>query len=589
MKKVFYFVLILSAFAACENQHPKEENHQSSQDAEFDTYKTELIEELWKLNPVWASYEGKHDYDEQLSIPDEARKEEERNFWNKVEQQLDSFDIVRLSPNNQIDYHLIKDRIASSVFYRETFQSGKWNPSSYNLGGAFFQVLNYRAHSLEERLNDVLLKLNKVPAYYQAAKMNLERTTEVHAQLAIQQINGSLSIFKNTLTDSLEAAGLDEAFNTQFASAQNEAVKAIEDYLNFLEKEFIPAHKDRYKDFRIGKELFEQKFKHDIQSGFSAEEVYQFAMEEKQKLHEKMAKTAENLWPKYFEDEQPPSDPLELISKVITEVSKVHTHRDSFVVTIRKQIPELESFVQNKGLITLDPNKPLTVRETPEYMRGFAGASISAPGPYDAEAETYYNVTPLDHYTEEQAESYLREYNQYTLQILNIHEAVPGHYTQLVYSNQSPSIVKSIFGNGAMIEGWAVYSELMMIENGYSEGQPEMDLMYYKWNLRTVCNTILDYGLHVLNMSEEEAMDLLVNQAFQEQSEAEGKWRRARLSQVQLCSYFTGYYEIRALREEIKTKLGDQFDLKQFHERFLSYGSSPVKYIRELMLKDMED
>ena len=272
---------------------------------------------------------------------------------------------------------------------------------------------------------------------------------------------------------------------------------------------------------------------------------------------------------------------------VIDEVSKQHVHRDSFVTAIRQQIPQLVAFVKENDLLTLDPEKPLVVRETPKYMRGFAGASISAPGPYDKNAETYYNVTPLDHYSAEEAESYLREYNDYVLQILNIHEAIPGHYTQLVYSNQSPSLIKSILGNGAMIEGWAVYTERMMLEAGYGGDALEMGLMYYKWNLRTVCNTILDYGIHVLDYSEEDAMHLLMKEAFQEMAEAKGKWRRARLSQVQLCSYFTGFYEIMQLREELKELQGADFDLKKFHEQFLSYGSAPVKYIRQLMLKDL--
>jgi uncharacterized protein (DUF885 family) len=182
------------------------------------------------------------------------------------------------------------------------------------------------------------------------------------------------------------------------------------------------------------------------------------------------------------------------------------------------------------------------------------------------------------------------------LQILNIHEAIPGHYTQLVYANQSPSIIKSILGNNAMIEGWAVYTERMMLENGYdgdqdmdsTEASPEMWLMYYKWNLRSTCNTILDHDIHVNNLSKEAAIHLLTKEAFQQQAEAEGKWRRATLSQVQLCSYFTGFSEILALREELKNKMGNQFDLKTFHEKFLSYGSAPVKYIREMMLKDLQ-
>jgi uncharacterized protein (DUF885 family) len=226
-------------------------------------------------------------------------------------------------------------------------------------------------------------------------------------------------------------------------------------------------------------------------------------------------------------------------------------------------------------------------------MAGLAGASISSPGPYDKNGNTYYNVGSLSGWPKDKAESYLREYNHYILQILNIHEAIPGHYTQLIYSNRSPSLVKSVFGNGAMVEGWAVYTELMMLENGYGavsdgpEAEPEMWLMYYKWNLRSTCNTLLDYGVHVNGMTREDAISLLVNEAFQQQAEAEGKWRRVTLSQVQLCSYFTGFSEILNLREEIRKKKGDQFNLKDFHEKFLSYGSAPVKYIRQAMLAEL--
>jgi uncharacterized protein (DUF885 family) len=192
-------------------------------------------------------------------------------------------------------------------------------------------------------------------------------------------------------------------------------------------------------------------------------------------------------------------------------------------------------------------------------------------------------VTPLDDLSPERAESWLREYNDWMLPILNIHEAVPGHYVQLVYANRSPSLIKSIFGNGAMIEGWAVYTERMMLESGYGDDKAEFWLIYSKWNLRSVCNTILDYGVHVLDMSETDAKDLLVRQAFQTPQEAADKWKRVQRTSVQLTSYFSGYAAIYDLRERFKRERGDAFDLKRFHEQFLSYGNAPVGVIRELM------
>ena len=272
---------------------------------------------------------------------------------------------------------------------------------------------------------------------------------------------------------------------------------------------------------------------------------------------------------------------------MIDHLSVKHVTRDKFFEEIERQIPELGAFVEEKNLLDQDPTRPLVVRVTPEYQRGIAGASINPPGPYDATANTYYNVSPLDAYTDEQAESYLREYNHWILQILNIHEAIPGHYTQLMHANKSPSKIKSIFANGAMIEGWAVYAERMMLENGYADNELEMQLMYSKWNLRVVVNTIIDYSVQVLGMDRATALDLMMKEAFQERTEAEGKWRRATLSQVQLTSYFNGFAEILALREEIKEMLGEQFNLKDFHNSFLSYGNAPVAVIRKLMLADL--
>jgi uncharacterized protein (DUF885 family) len=307
-------------------------------------------------------------------------------------------------------------------------------------------------------------------------------------------------------------------------------------------------------------------------------------MQRKEYLHTEMEKISQKLWPKYFGNQPMPENRLVLIKKVIDTISTQHVNAVDFRPFIEKQLPELAKFVKDKNILYLDPSKPLKVRKEPGYMAGVAGASMSSPGPYEKNGTAYYNVGTLDGWSDAKAESYLREYNKYTLQILNIHEAIPGHYAQLVYSNQAPSIIKSIFQNSTMIEGWAVFSELMMLENGYGNNEPEMWLLYYKWNLRSTCNTLLDISVHTKNMSKEEGMDLLVNQAFQQQTEAEGKWHRVQVTNVQLCCYFTGFREITDLRDEYKNLKGPAYSVRGFNEQFLSYGSSPVKFIRELML-----
>lgn len=550
-------------------------------DKKFDAYKEYFVEGLWKLYPNWAAGVGYHKYDSVLVIPDEQNQIQ---ILEVSETQLDSlanYDVESLSDNNKTDYYMMENLLESAVFSIKEMKSSEWNPSEYNVCGSFAEILNGNYDSLDNRLHNFSLKMNNIPAYYEAAKKNIKNPTVEHTELAIAQNLGGVSVFEVDLKAALEKSKLSQTEKDQMLAKAKTAVKAIQDYASWLQK----LDNKTPRSFRLGKDLYAKKFDLDIQSGYNAEAIYQKAITHKKDLHEKMFVLADKLWSKYLGNAPKPTDKLDLIKQVIDKISLQHTTPENFQSEIEKQIPELTAYVKEKDLLYIDPSKPLVVRKEPDYMAGVAGASISAPGPYDKNANTYYNVGSLSGWSKEDSESYLREYNDYILQILNIHEAIPGHYTQLVYSNQSPSIIKAVLGNGAMIEGWAVYTELMMLESGYKNSD-EMWLMYYKWNLRTVCNTILDNSVHTKNMSKEEALNLLTREAFQQTAEAEGKWRRVTLSQVQLCSYFTGYTEIYDFREELKKEQGKEFNLKQFHEKFLSYGSAPVKYIKELMLKD---
>ena len=588
MKKLLIFPVV-AFMLACGG--PKSDDGQGvpSPDHAFTILKDNFIEELWTLYPGWASSQGYHKYDHLLVINDEAFRTKEAEFVTDWLAKLNEFDPAKLSPSDRTDYLLIKNQLESGTFYNNEFKSYEWDPSSYNIGSAFGEIINGSYAPIGERMKSLLEKLGAVPAYYNNAKKQLKTPTLEHTDLAISQNRGSLGLFNKDLLDSCTKAQFTAEQKAIFETRMKAAVSAIEDYANWLEKEVKPKLAANGKSFRIGKDLFETKFAFEIQSKYKAEEIYQKALQHKKELHGEMFKITTQLWPKYFAKEKMPSDSLVAIRQMIDKLSLKHSKPENFQQDIEKQIPQLAAFVKEKDLLYLDPSKPLEVRKEPAYMAGVAGASISAPGPYDKDAKTYYNVGSMAAYSKEQAESYLREYNDYILQILNIHEAIPGHYAQLVYSNQSPSLVKSILGNGAMVEGWAVYTERMMIESGYGNNEPEMWLMYYKWNLRATCNTILDYSIHCLNLSEKEALDLMMRQAFQQEAEAKGKWRRATLTQVQLSSYFTGFTEIYEFREDQKKALGDKFSLKTFHEKFLSYGSAPVKFVRELMEKETEE
>ncbi|MDL2356287.1 MAG: DUF885 domain-containing protein [Pseudomonadota bacterium] len=549
----------------------------------MDTNSQQFLNALWKLDPEGAIDAGKYDGAANLTIPNAATRSHAVAFADEWLQRLGKIDARALSNKQRTDLALLVNKLKADRWRLTTLREHEWNPALYNIAKPLDLILTTEYAAKPQRLRTLLKRIANVPAYYQAAQASIVNPTHEHTELAIAQAPGVMTVLAD-LGKAAQESILTQQEKAIFAQRIANAGTALIGYLDFLtalDQRQQAQHNAR--SFRIGKDLYEAKFGFDIQAAGSAEQTYQKALAAREDLLVRMNGLADELWTKTMGAAAKPAERTKKIGMVIDKLSASHVARADFFPEIRRQIPLLQDWVVKNNLLTLDRNRPLVVRETPLYQRGVAGASIDAPGPYRPQDKTYYNVTPLDGLSAQEAESSLREYNSWILQILNIHEAIPGHYAQLVYANRSPSLVKSLFGNGAMVEGWAVYAERMMLESGYGDNAPEMWLMYCKWNLRSVTNTILDYGVHVQGMTQAQALDLLVRQAFQTPAEALEKWRRVQLSSVQLTSYFSGYSEIMELREQRKQALGPKFVLKDFHEQFLSYGNAPVKVIKELM------
>lgn len=563
--------------------------------AAFDAEVDAFLKAYWALLPEAAVAAGEYAAAARLPAPTAATRQAQLRFCEAWLQRLARLDRAQqLTPAQQGDLALLQNHLRASIWTLTEFKSWQWDPSEYNVAGAFGELLNKKDFApLPQRLALIERRLQQVPAYYRAAIAQLHEPSPAHLTLAIQQSEGALATFATDIPQAVQQAQqtnkLPAAAAQRLLRHNGAALRSLRGHIAALKG--LHARQSAAgtgRDFRIGRAAFEAKFGYDIQAGVDAQGLYERALQHKEALHQRMGELADQLWPGLFGIEPRPAERLDKIARVIARLSERHVSPAGYVDEIRAQIPALAKFVEQHDLLALDPTRPLQVRETPAYMRGVAGASISAPGPLDPQGATYYNVDPLDKYQPEEAESFLREYNHWVLQILSIHEAIPGHYLQLLHANKSPSKVKALFGNGAMVEGWAVYSERMMMEAGWGDvdGKPsaEMWLMYSKWNLRAVCNTILDYRTHVLGQGQAEAQQLLEREAFQSRTEASEKWHRAQVTAVQLSSYFAGYSEIMALREQLKAQRGAAFNLKDFHTEFLSHGSAPVKMVSELMM-----
>ena len=571
-------LLLIAAFTA-------QAKPAASADAAFQrAFGDAWLAQYWQFNPDAAVSVGYYPVAASLPAPTPAFRARYGAWLAQQLTALGRIDAARLGPAAKSDLLMLKTQLEAERWYLDTLKNWQWNPSAYNIAEPVALLLTTPYAPEVQRLKTVQQRLAQVPAYYAAAKASISRPTREYTQIAIQQNAGALEVLGVGLEKQVAGSGLTAAERTRFLAVLKPARAAVADYIAWLTALDAQLAKDgTARSFRLGEALYEQKFALDIQSGSTGKALYERALAEKERLLARMGVLADQLWPQHLAGTPVPADRVQKISQLIAKLSERHSTREGFVDEVKRQIPLLEAFVREKNLLSQDASRPLQVRETPAHQRGFSVASVNAPGPYDPTASTYYNVSPLDDYTPEQAESFLREYNHWQLQVLNIHEAVPGHYLQLLYANKSPSKIKALFGNGAMVEGWAVYSEKMMLEAGWGNFEPEMELIHSKWLLRVTTNTILDYGIHVLDWSEQQVLDLIRNEAFQSETEARGKWRRATLSQVQLTSYFAGYSAIYDYRERLKQQLGSRFDLKRFHESFLSYGNAPVEVIESLM------
>ena len=578
IKKITFIAFIILTVYCCK----KDANIVAGavDDEAFDNYKTDFLEKLWKLDPDRATTVGYHTYDSLLVIPNNKSRNAMMNFTKVQMDSLAKYDPDVLSEGNKMDYHLIQDEMDAIQWRLQQEKAYEWDPGIYNVIGPFAIILNGKYAPLAKRLRNFYQRMDFLPDYYKEAKKEIKNPVPELTDLAAEQLTGGVSVIEKDFADSLKRSDIPDAEQKLMLTRAQASATVIKDFVTWLKT----LKNDHPRSFRLGKQLYEGKFKHYIQGTGSAQQLYNAAVERKKVVHQEMAKLSIKLWPKYFGKTPMPADTLQIIAQMIDTLSRKHVKPEEFQSAIEKEIPQLISFVRSKDLLTIDDSKPLVIRKEPTYMAGVAGASVTSPGPYDKNGNTYFNVGSLAGWPAAKAESYLREYNQYTLPILCMHEGVPGHYTQLVYANKSADMIKAVLENSAMVEGWAVYSEQMMLESGFGNNEPEMWLMWYKWHLRSVCTTIVDYNVHAGNMSKEDAIKLLTHEAFQQQAEADNKWKRLTETSVQLTSYFSGYQEIMDLRNAYKKKMGDKYSLKEFNEKFLSFGSAPVKYIKEAML-----
>ena len=553
----------------------------TSQDDAFQKIAHEYIEQYLRTNPEDATELGDHRFDGQLTDYSPEARAKELATQKEFRDKLSALDGSQLTGANNVDFRMLKENIDYQIFKAEELKESEWNPLVYmqSLANSLYLLVARDFASPEQRTPNLRQRMEGIPRVIAQAKANLQHSPRVYTETAVEQTQGAINLVREELAPLLDRV---PQMKKELAPLQQKTAAALEDYKNWLQNDLLPRSDG---NFRLGAEKFRKKLRFALASDLSMEEILKRAQADLKQTQTAIYETAVPFYKKYFPnaDSATLSDKHKVTAAVLDKIAEQHPDDATVVGYAKEVVGEATNFVRSHNLVTI-PDTPLDVIAMPEFKRGVAIAYCDSPGPLDKTGKTFFAVapTPKD-WSKERKESFFREYNNYMIRDLTVHEAMPGHYLQLARANEfsAPTLVRAIFRSGTFIEGWAVYCEQMMAEQGY--GGSEVKMQQLKMRLRAIGNAILDQSIHAGNMTEKEAMDLMMKETFQQEGEAVAKWKRARLTSAQLSTYFVGATEHLDLRAAEQKKLGKDFELRKYNDQVISYGSPPVKYVRELM------
>ena len=557
-------------------------------DQQFEALAQRYLQEAPEQTPVGATSLGDHRFDDRLDDVSAAGWQARLTFTELYLAALEAIDRAKLSRANQVDALLLVHDLQYDRWKFQTLQDWRWNPLLYTriAGDGLYNLLAREFAPAPERLKNLGKRLDELPRFLAQVREVLEtaRVPKVFAETAAKQNAGLKSMLDGEITAQIATLPADQqdAFRTSVTKARS----AVSQHQIWLEKRLTPEAKG---DFRLGPELYDQKLSFSLFSPLTRQQIRERAESElaatRAAMYEIATVVLKGKRGSVPTPDKPSAAQQQRAIKAALELAYAERpKRDAVLDTARASLVDATQFVREKNIVTV-PDEPLEIIVMPEFQQGVALAYCDSPGPLEAGQKTFYAVSPIPaQWTRAQTDSFLREYNTRSIHNLTIHEAMPGHYLQLAHANRYPSTLRKVLASGPFIEGWAVYTERVMIDQGYMNGDPLMKLIQLKWYLRSIVNALLDQAVHVDGISREAAMKLMTESGFQEEREAAGKWTRAQLTSAQLPVYFVGAQEHMALRAEAEQRLGAAFSLREYHDKVLSYGSPPVRFARELML-----
>jgi uncharacterized protein (DUF885 family) len=547
-----------------------------------------LLDEYFRLQPTDATEFGEHAYDHHWPDLTDAGHAAWSDWLREAEARVQALEAGALTHDEAIDRRILLENLAAMRFAADELREAEWNPLSYVylFGAAMFTMLAREYAPITERLNALASRMRGLPVALDGAREALSReegrpVSRFHAEKAVERMAGVADLAGLAV---LEAEAVENpGLLSDVQVAAEVARTAIEEWTKWLSDELLPTIDG---DFRLGPELYAAKFRHSLKSAVTPTELEAMAATEYDQTRAEMTRIARAIWSDWMGDAPAPESDDDAVRSVLDAIAVDHPRAEELLDFCRAENERIEAFVAERDVIGLT-EEPLQIIWTPGFLRNFGGAMLIPPGPLDRGLASFFAITPVNEdWPAERRESYLREDNARMLRLLTIHEAVPGHYLQLAYSNRCPSLVRGIFRSGVFAEGWAVYVTQVMMDLGYGADDPALMLVHWKFYLRSATNALMDIRIQSGSMDQAEAMRLMVEGGFQEEGEATAKWDRARLSSTQLCEYFLGSVEMHGLEREARRRAeseGREFVYRPFLESVLAHGSPSLPVIRDIL------
>jgi uncharacterized protein (DUF885 family) len=563
MRILFLFSLLLTSAAFA----------QPAASADWNRTVDEFFDGYFAIHPSEGTASGFHQYDTKLEDFSRAGVDKEV-AWNKQWlARLDKFDTKSLSAEEKQDYLLVLNSAKGRLLELENIRGWEKNPDHYSssITNSVFIIMARTFAPPADRLKSIIAREKQMPAVFDAARQNLKNPPRIYSEVAIQQLPGITSFFQNDVPAAFKDV-TDKQLLADFRQTNDAVIAALGKYQEFLKQDLLPASKG---DFRIGQDNYTKKLAYDEMVDVPIDHLLQIGNDDLHRNQEEFKRVAAEIDPK----KTPP--------QILDALQHDHPAPGQLLQTFRDTLGGIRQFIIDQHIVTIPSPVPPIVEETPPFMRALTFASMDTPGAYEKVAkEAFFNVTlPDPKLSKEETESYMGGFNRGTIISTAVHEVYPGHYVQFLWVPAAPSKVRKLLGCGSNAEGWAHYTEQMMLDEGYGNGDKKLRLGQLQDALLRDARYIVGISMHTGKMTFDQGVDFFVKEGYQPRAVATRETKRGTSDPTYLV-YTLGKLQILKLREDYKKKMGDKFSLQEFHDTFLKQGFPPVKLIRETMLGD---